>query len=292
VLVARGSIREVIDERGMEAEVDRRLAERVKEASVAAMDRGFVRQQIREQLRAQFQIVRPGMARRWVMDFGVRASALRETPLSVRAKFIAAQPTPSGTYYGTWEIGPPEGQRYRPETMSLASDTFYEFVIPPGLIASDGKLSVDFLNYNDSAVLFPSGGRPGGAVRRGRVPGQFLAGHGDHPLLDGAVGGDRAGGREFSFLSGGGIPFVGAVGGGFFDGHPAAGGDGGRDCGVNSNTGMVDEPGLIDQVTVRVFGGLLAVITLVQDFSPVESLSTGRSVTWGKWGARFCRWCC
>jgi hypothetical protein len=40
-------------------------------------------------------------------------------------------------------------------------------------------------------------------------------------------------------------------------------------------------------VTVRVFGGLLAVIDLVQDFSPVESLSTGRSVSWSEVGRAF-----
>jgi hypothetical protein len=38
---------------------------------------------------------------------------------------------------------------------------------------------------------------------------------------------------------------------------------------------------------VKFFGGLLAVINLVQDFSPVESLSTGRSVSWGEVGRAF-----
>jgi hypothetical protein len=55
-------------------------------------------------------------------------------------------------------------------------------------------------------------------------------------------------------------------------------------AGVNANTGMIDEPGVLNRAAVKVFGGLLAVINLVQDFSPVESLSTGRSVTWGEVG--------
>jgi hypothetical protein len=271
----------------MEVEVDRRLAERVKEASVAAMDRGYVRQQIREQLRAQFQIVRPGMARRWVMDFGVRASALRDTPLSVRAKFIAAQPTPSGTYYGTWEIGPPEGQRYRPETMSLASDTFYEFVIPPGLIASDGKLTVDFLNYNDSAVLFPLEEGLEVLYAEGGFLVNFFRGMAIilcWMALLAAIGLAAASFLSFpvaAFLS------LALLVVGFSTGTLRQVVTEGGVAGVNSNTGMVDEPGLIDHVTVRVFGGLLTVITLVQDFSPVESLSTGRSVTWLEVGRAF-----
>ena len=287
VLVARGSIRESIDERGMEAEVERRLAERLREATVAAMDRGFVRQQIREQVRAQFQIVRPGMARRWVMDFGVRAAGLRDEPLSVRAKFVAAQPTPSGTYYGIWEIGPPEGQRYRPETMSLASDTFYEFVIPPGLIGSDGRLTVDFLNYNDSAVLFPLEeglevlyAESGFAVNffRGMAIILFWM------SLLAAMGLAAASFLSFpvaAFLS------LALLVVGFSTGTLRQVVSEGGIAGVNSNTGMVEEPGVFDQVAVRVFGGLLGVITLVQDFSPVESLSTGRSVSWWEVGRAF-----
>jgi hypothetical protein len=53
---------------------------------------------------------------------------------------------------------------------------------------------------------------------------------------------------------------------------------------VNSETGRVDSPSVVDRVAVPVFKGLLAVINLVQSFSPIDSLSTGRSVTWGQLG--------
>jgi hypothetical protein len=51
-------------------------------------------------------------------------------------------------------------------------------------------------------------------------------------------------------------------------------------AGVNPNTGQIDEPDIVDRVAVPVFRGLLAVINLVQGFSPIDSLSTGRSVSW------------
>jgi len=38
----------------------------------------------------------------------------------------------------------------------------------------------------------------------------------------------------------------------------------------------------IDSVSVPVFGAILKVVTLVEDFSPVDDLSTGHSVTWGQ----------
>jgi hypothetical protein len=53
-------------------------------------------------------------------------------------------------------------------------------------------------------------------------------------------------------------------------------------AGINPNTGHIDEPGIVDRVAVPVFRGLLAVINLVQGFSPIDSLSTGRSITWGQ----------
>jgi hypothetical protein len=282
VLVARGTIREAIDSRAIEAEVDRRVAERMQEASVAEMDRSFVRQQIREQVRAQFQIVRPGMARRWELDFGMKSAQLKETPLSVRAKFVAAQDSPSGTYYGVWEIGPPQGRRYRTDAMSLAADTFHEFVIPAGLIGDDGRLTVDFLNYNDTAVLFPleeglevlyaEGGFALNFARGMAIIFFWMA-------LLAAMGLAAASFLSFpvaAFLS------LALLVVGFSTGTLRQVVTEGGIAGVNANTGLVDSPGVFNRAAVKFFAGLLAVINLVQDFSPVESLSTGRSVTWGE----------
>ena len=35
------------------------------------------------------------------------------------------------------------------------------------------------------------------------------------------------------------------------------------------------------------FKGILTLVNLVQEFSPVDSLSTGRSITWGQLGRAF-----
>jgi hypothetical protein len=53
---------------------------------------------------------------------------------------------------------------------------------------------------------------------------------------------------------------------------------------VNHETGHVDNPTLVDLIALPFFRGLLTVINLVQDFSPIDALSTGRSVSWGELG--------
>ena len=42
-----------------------------------------------------------------------------------------------------------------------------------------------------------------------------------------------------------------------------------------------------DIVAIPVFRAVLEVINLAKDFSPIDSLSTGRSVTWGELGRAF-----
>src|SRR5438093_10753511 len=63
VLVARGSLRQTVDSAAIEAEVEQLLQERLKDSKVAGLDRDFVRKQIRERVKADFQIVAPGGGR-------------------------------------------------------------------------------------------------------------------------------------------------------------------------------------------------------------------------------------
>jgi len=40
-------------------------------------------------------------------------------------------------------------------------------------------------------------------------------------------------------------------------------------------------------VLIPMFKGMLAVINLVQNFSPIDALSTGRAISWGELGTAF-----
>src|SRR5437762_4045918 len=111
VLVARGSLKPSVDKGAIEEEVERQLQERLKDSKVAAMDRDFVRKQIRERFKAQFQVAQPGRPHRWIIDAGLFKDRLRQRPLQLRIKFFVAQSVPSGTYYGASQIAPPTGRR-------------------------------------------------------------------------------------------------------------------------------------------------------------------------------------
>ena len=49
--------------------------------------------------------------------------------------------------------------------------------------------------------------------------------------------------------------------------------------GMNEETGEVGRS-VLDIVLIPFFKGLLSIFKLVQDFSPIDALSTGRSVEW------------
>ena len=46
-------------------------------------------------------------------------------------------------------------------------------------------------------------------------------------------------------------------------------------------------PSAVDLVVIPVFRGVLNIINLAKDFSPIDSLSTGRSVSWGELARAF-----
>jgi ABC-type transport system involved in multi-copper enzyme maturation permease subunit len=282
VLVARGSLRMTVDGAAIESRVERRLQERLKDSNVAAMDRDFVRKQIREQVKAEFQIVAPGQGKGWVITTGMIRDKLRDQPLQLRIKFFPAQKNDSGTYVGVWQIGPPNGRRYQLEQPSLAAETFHEFTIPPNLLDERGDLYIGFANLNDTALLFPleegievlypESGFGVNFLRGLAIIGCWLS-------LLAAIGLACA-----SFLSFPVAAFVslGVLIVGLSSGTVRQVVEEGGIAAINHETGRVDNPTLLDLVALPIFKGLLQVINLVHGFSPIDSLSTGRSVSWGE----------
>jgi hypothetical protein len=46
-------------------------------------------------------------------------------------------------------------------------------------------------------------------------------------------------------------------------------------------------PSLADKVLIPLFKGILPVVDLVKNFSPIDSLSSGRAIPWSELGAAF-----
>ncbi len=107
VLVARGSAREKSYDKEIDAEADRRLRERLQKNPVAQADLVEARKQIREQVKAEYQVVPPGTYREWNIDLGLAKNSLRDQPLYLRIKFNSADNSPSGTFDALWQYGVP-----------------------------------------------------------------------------------------------------------------------------------------------------------------------------------------
>jgi hypothetical protein len=285
VFVARASLKEPAPD--LDEEVERIFRERMKKVEVPPAEFQALREQIREGLKAAFQVVPPNNLRRWTIDLGLQKALLRDQPFYIRTKFFAAQTNALGTYLGIWEIGPPESALRQSRVMSLAADTFHEFEIPPNLFDESGRLTIDFINRNDVPLLFPLNEGLEVLYREGGFGLNFARGLAiilAWLALLAALGLASASLLSFpvaAFFSA--SVLIVALSSGTISSIVAEGTVTGVDR--DSGAGAV---GWIDVVLLPFFRGLLKVVNLVQGFSPVDSLSTGRSITWGQlaqaWG--------
>lgn len=285
VLVARGSARMPMPD--IEPVVEKVFNERLKQTAVASMDRNFVRQQIREQVKHEFQLIRSGMGQRLQINLGLAKNYLRDQPLFLRTRFTSTQKSPSGTFTVLLQVGVPETSKVWRQQMSLAPDTSHEFPIPPNLFDENGTITIDLLNPNDADLLFQLEDgmevlyREGGFglnFARGIVIIFFWL------ALLAALGLAAASFLSFpvaAFLS------LGVLVVGLSSGTLSQALEEGSIWAVNHETGVADKKSLVDWVALPVFRVLLKLVNLVQGFSPIDSLSTGRSITWEQLGLAF-----
>jgi hypothetical protein len=276
VLVARGSLRETPPD--IQGEVERILQERLRQAE-GRVDLKAVRSQIRDQVLAANQVVPPNMLRRWKIDLGLRRFTLRDEPLFLRIKFYAAQTNTADTYLGVWEVGPPDSTGRGRAAQSLSAATFHEFQIPPNLFDGQGLLTVDFQNRNNVALLFPIEDGLEVLYREGSFALNFARGLGI--ILCWLALLASLGLAAASLLS---FPVAAFVSAsllliGFSSGTLAGAVQSGTITSVNEETGVAGRS-VLDYLLIPFFKVLLRVLELVQSFSPIDALSTGRSITW------------
>jgi hypothetical protein len=287
VLVARGSAKEKSWNQEIDAATEATLEKRLKNTPVAAAEMLQVRQQIREQVKTAWQIVQPGQVRVWQIDLGAAAASLRDVPLQLRVKFNAAESRAGSTFTALWQVGTPETpQVTRLEPMSLAPDTFHEFAIPANLPDAKGVLTIVFANPNSTTLLFPLEDGMEVLYRTGGFGGNFMRGLGIIFCWMGllaAIGLAAASQLSFpvaAFFSLA-VLIVGLSGGTLTTAV-----ENGTVAGVDEENGIAGRS-LIDGVALPAFKGALVIINLVKGFSPIDSLSTGRSITWGELGRAF-----
>ncbi|MCU0770176.1 MAG: ABC transporter permease [Verrucomicrobia bacterium] len=287
VLVSRGSARPVSRLLDIEAETERRLQERLAASPDAQANLAEVRRQIFETVKADHQIVPAGAYRWWKVDLGSAARTLNGRPLHLRVKFNAAQSSPSGTFQGAWQVGVLDTpQLWQSGPRSLAPDTFHEIEVPPDLIGPDGVMTIVFLNLSETALLFPIEDGVEVLYRQGGFVLNYLRAL--LVLFCWMAVLASLGLAASSFLS---FPVASLVSVAllvltFSSSTMALVVSEGSVLGSDGSTkGMGSS--VIDAMAVPVFKALLSVIELAKDYSPIDAVSTGRSVSWGTVGRAF-----
>jgi hypothetical protein len=286
VLVARGSVKPESYDKAIDAETDQKLKERIEKNPGLKADLAEVRKQIRESIKAEFQIVPPGWPHEWKIDLGLAKHFLHGKPLYLRVKFNAAEKSPSGTFQGVWRVGVPrKTPMWHSEEMSLAPDTFHEFKIEP-YFDDQGILTVTFGNLNNTALLFPLEDGLEVLYPESGFGLNFVRGLGVifcWMALLAALGLASASFLSFpvaAFLSLGVLTLA------LSSGTLANAVSEGTLMGYNAETNQAGHS-VLDIAAIPVFRYALKVINLAKDFSPIDSLSTGRSITWAQLGLAF-----
>ena len=292
VLVARGSAKPTNRDAEIDADTEQVLQERLKSSPVTTADLPEVRRQIREQVKAQFQLVPPDYTREWKIDLGFAKNFLRDKPLQLRVKFNAANQSPSGTFVGLWLIGDPDSTNFvQLPPMSLAPDTesshaVHEFEIPPNLFDKNGVLTISFTNPNDTTLLFPLADGMEVLYPEGGFAMNFARGLGIifcWMALLAALGLSAASFLSFPVATFFSLAMLVVV---LSSGTLA-------DAVENGTVGAGDEEkgiaghSVADVVLIPMFRGILAVVNLTKNVSPIDLLSTGRAISWGQLGLAF-----
>lgn len=288
VLVARGVAREKSIAAELEAETKRILQERLAKDPVSKADLNEVMKQIREGLKAGVQSVQPGDQRAWRINLGVARHWLKGQPIFLRVKFNAADKSPTGTFATLWQVGEPEKTPVwqTPSPLRLAPDTFHEIEIPADHFDANGMLTILMVNPNPTTLVFPLEDGLEVLYREGGFGLNFIRGLGIifcWMTLFATLGLAAA-----SFLSFPVAAFVSlaALAMTLSTGTLSSVVEQGTVMGSNEETGEVGKS-IIDGVAVPLFHGMLQLINLAKDFSPIDSLSTGRSIPWPVLGKAF-----
>jgi len=284
VLVARGVAQPPDRNAEIDARTEQLLQERLKQTQISGADLELARQQIREQVKAVYQLVPPSYTREWQIDLGFAKNFLHGKPLQLRIKFNTAQSNPSGTFVGLWQVGVPgTANVWRSEPMSLSPDTYHEFEIPPDLFNSQGVLTIAFLNANNTTLLFPIEDGMQVLYPQSGFTLNFARGLGIlfcWMALLAAIGLTSASFLSFPVATFFSLALLVVV----FSGGTLA------NVVASGTTGIVGQstgPSAADMVLLPLYRVILPLINLVKDFSPIDSLSTGRAIPWSELGAAF-----
>lgn len=281
ILVARASVKEANRESYIEEYTDKELVEREKKSLLENVNKADARKMLREQVKAAFESVGPDGGRGWILHVGAATNYLKGQPLFIRVKFNTLDMSEFGTFGADFVVGTPQetSQIWVSPRMSLAPNAFHEFVIPPDMFDKNGDVRILYHNPNNVALVFPLDEGMELLYREGGFGMNYVRGLGI--ILCWMTLFATLGLAAASFLSFPVAAFfsLAVLTLGLSSGTLSNVVSEGTLMGFNEESGKLGHSSL-DLVAVPVFHGMLSVIQLVQQFSPIDALSSGRSISW------------
>jgi len=277
VLTARASIRE--PDPDLDSKVENMLATRRAELESKGVDLSTFRVQAREMIKAREQVVPPSYFRRFELDFRGAQEAIKRNPIFVRVKFHTPELSAKRPYEIEVVAGPPESPLRVGAFRSLAAEASHEIELNNVVLDARGFLIVEVANRSDTPLIFPmedgfevlyrEGGFGLNYIRAVIVLACSLG-------LLAAIGLFAA-----SFLS---FPVAAFLATtvlilGLSSGTLKSVVEDRTVLGFEHDTNTQLYPA-VDAVMVPLFELLLKAVNLVHQFSPIDAVSSGRSVTW------------
>jgi hypothetical protein len=282
ILVSRASAREPPP--NLKAAVDYYMKREVKDPSALSSEDLLEKQrQIKERLIALRTVLPSRRARMWGIDLHTLKDRLRDKRLQLRVKFHTASNNSEAQYTTLWKVGPTNSTRQVELAETFPADSFQEFTLPNNLLDDKGILWIEVGNPNDEnlsfpledgvELLYPESTFGVNFARGVAIIFCWLA-------LLASIGLASA-----SFLSFPVAAFVSlaVLFIGLSTGTVATVVEQGTIVGYDASAGGYGHS-VVDYVLVPFFQGTLKVLNLVQAFSPIDSLSSGRSITWSQLG--------
>jgi ABC-type transport system involved in multi-copper enzyme maturation permease subunit len=282
IFVSRASAKE--PPRNLTPLVDEYMRRSVKDSStMTGYDLAEIRRQITARIKSRFTDLPPGVSRLWGIDLHTLKGSLRDRRLQLRVKFNTGDANTEKQYTTLWRVGPTNSNRQVVLQEVLPADSFQEFDLPPNLLDEQGRLWIEVGNPNEvnltfpmeegMELLYPDSSFGINFMRGLAIIFCWLA-------LLASIGLAAA-----SFLSFPVAAFVSlaVLFIGLSSGTVSTVVEQGTITGYDASKGGYGHT-LVDFVVVPIFHGALWVINLVQGFSPIDSLSSGRSITWPQLG--------
>lgn len=278
VLTARASLRDTPTDYAAKAEAF--VRSKLPELQAKNVNLAEFRKQAKEMIKARDELVPPDHFRRFRLKAGGAAEALTSRPVFVRVKFHTPELGAKRPYEIQIDAGPPDTTQRRTVGRSLAAEAAHEIELGTVVLDAEGYLVVDVANRSDAPLLFPSdegfevlyqeGGFGLNYVRAILVVGCWLG-------LLAAIGLAAA-----SFLS---FPVAAFLATtvlilGLSTGTLKTVVEDNTVFGRDHDSNELAHP-MLDAMFVPFFQFLLETVNLVHQFAPIDSVSSGRSVTWG-----------